>query len=93
MNEFKNRLKHALETPEISDASKKQLQTVLDDLGRTDSSFSSKLPEKTFQDLHTYFFKHQFTTLKEDMPEKVKNWVLFQQNTYQKKEDEGDEKK
>lgn len=93
MNEFDKIMRSASATPEILEASKKQLQMILGDLSKTDPSFVRELPDKMFHDLHTYFFRHQFSTLKEEMPEKIKNWVLFHQNEYQKPQGEKDEKK
>ena len=93
MSELSRIMKNVLASSEVADASKKQLEGVLHDLHRTDSSFPKELPEEMVRDLHAYFFRHQFSVLKEDMPEKIKNWVLFHENEYQKKKHEGDEKK
>jgi len=88
MSELSRIMKHVFDTPEVVEASKKQLEETLRDLHRADASFPQELPEDMIKDLHTYFFRHQFSTLKEDMPEKVKNWVLFHMHEYQEKKDE-----
>ncbi|MBI2645407.1 hypothetical protein HYW94_04520 [Candidatus Uhrbacteria bacterium] len=93
MSELSRIMKNVLASPEVADASKKQLEGVLHDLRRTDPLFPKELGEEILQDLHAYFFRHQFSVLKENMPEKVKNWVMFHQNEYQKKKDEENEKK
>lgn len=93
MSEFEKIMKYVFATPEVLEASQKQLQMVLDDIAKTDHFFPKELSPKMFQNLHTYFFRHQFSTLKEDMSEKIKNWVLFHQRKYEQTSNEREEKK
>lgn len=93
MSELSRIMKNVFASPEVAEASRKQLQGILSDLHKADPSFPDKLSDSMLKDLHTYFFRHQFSTLKEEMPEKIRNWVLFHQNEYQKNKNEKNKEK
>jgi hypothetical protein len=93
MSEISRIIKNVFATPEIVEASKEQLHEIVRDLQRADPSFPMEFSEKMQKDLHEYFLRHTFSTLREHMPEKIKNWVLFHMHDYQHDTHEKGEKK